>query len=148
MGPSTCGCDLVPMRGAYCPRCGQERWYWILLVIHVVLFAIALKMPPNLRDCFRDWSKRGKGTQAASATSPFFTSSRNLKPFRTSMSGGQAWWDQICEWIEECDIFVFALDENSLDSNACEIEWGYTDKLGKPILPVKISKNVSTTLIH
>ena len=68
--------------------------------------------------------------------------------FDQELSGGQAWWDQICEWIEECDIFVFALDENSLDSNACEIEWGYTDKLGKPILPVKISKNVSTTLIH
>ena len=39
------------------------------------------------------------------------------------LAGGQAWWDQILGVIRECDVFLFALAPESLDSSACKREY-------------------------
>jgi len=67
--------------------------------------------------------------------------------FDQELSGGQAWWDQILAKIRDCDVFVFILDPESLKSTACKREYGYAADLGKPILPVLVSKEVSTNLL-
>lgn len=63
------------------------------------------------------------------------------------LGGGQAWWAQILEKIRGCDVFVFVLDPASLNSTACAREWNYASALGKPILPVLVSDEVSTNLL-
>ena len=63
------------------------------------------------------------------------------------LSGGQAWWDQILAVIRECDVFVFALAPESLDSEACKREYKYASALNKPILPVLVADGVSANLL-
>ena len=63
------------------------------------------------------------------------------------LSGGQSWWDQILERVRRCDIFVFILDPASLESAACQREYEYASALGKPILPLLVSEDVSINLL-
>ncbi len=63
------------------------------------------------------------------------------------LSGGQAWWERILLQVRECDVFVFALSPESLDSTACKREYQYASELGKPILPVLVAEGVSTNLL-
>lgn len=63
------------------------------------------------------------------------------------LSGGQAWWDQILATIRDCDVFIFVLNSEALNSPACKREYGYAADLGKPILPVLVSGSVSTNLL-
>jgi hypothetical protein len=67
--------------------------------------------------------------------------------FDQELSGGQAWWDQILSMIRRCDLFVFVLDPAALNSIACKREYGYAADLRKPILPILVSKGVSTNLL-
>jgi hypothetical protein len=59
------------------------------------------------------------------------------------LSGGQRWWDEILSRIQKCEVFVFVLDRESLTSVACTSEYGYANALGKPILPIRVSPDVS-----
>ena len=51
--------------------------------------------------------------------------------FDQGLSGGKEWWDQILASVSDCDVFVFVLDSESLDSTACKREYGYAADLGK-----------------
>lgn len=69
---------------------------------------------------------------------------RNLESFGKSVwrddeiLGGEVWWAAILEQIRGCDVFVFALSPNSLESDPCQYEYEYARALGLPILPVEI----------
>jgi hypothetical protein len=67
--------------------------------------------------------------------------------FDQDLSGGQAWWNQILSRIRDCDVFVFLLDPNALESTACKREFGYAAALGKPILPILVADGISTSLL-
>jgi hypothetical protein len=67
--------------------------------------------------------------------------------FDQDLSGGQVWWDSICENIKHCGLFIFVLDNHSQNSNACESEWRYALALNAKILPIKIANNVSEKLL-
>ena len=59
-----------------------------------------------------------------------------------NLTGGQKWWDNIVSQIRDCDIFLFAVSADSIDSEACRSELSYAVALGKPALPVLIAENV------
>ncbi len=67
--------------------------------------------------------------------------------FDQELSGGQKWWTQILESICNCDLFVFVLSVDGLDSSACGLEYEYADALGKTILPVLVGEGVSPNLL-
>jgi TIR domain len=67
--------------------------------------------------------------------------------FDQEISGGRTWWDQILSKVRECDVFIFILDPQSLASAACKREYGYAADLGKSILPVLVSDQVSPDLL-
>ena len=67
--------------------------------------------------------------------------------FDEDLSGGQTWWNEILGRIRQCDVFVFILDPDSLNSAACKSEYNYAGDLGKPILPILVSDRVSTRLL-
>lgn len=67
--------------------------------------------------------------------------------FDQELSGGQSWWDKILETIRHCDIFVLALSPEALDSIACNREYDYAARLGKPILPVLVADGISSNLL-
>ena len=67
--------------------------------------------------------------------------------FDLGLTGGQAWWDQILMRVRDSAVFVFLLDQDSLESTACQREYIYADELGKPILPVLVADGVSTNLL-
>jgi len=67
--------------------------------------------------------------------------------FDHKLTGGQAWWDQILENIRQCDLFVFALTIEALDSYPCQLEYGYAHSLGKNILPILLTDGVSINLL-
>ena len=64
------------------------------------------------------------------------------------LAGGQIWWDQILQEIRNCDIFVLVMSKASVvDSVACKREYQYSAALQKPILPVLVADDVSTSLL-
>jgi TIR domain len=64
-----------------------------------------------------------------------------------TLTGGQKWWDNILANIRKCDIFIFALSPDSLDSEACNSELHYVAGLGKTILPVQVTDGVNLSLL-
>jgi hypothetical protein len=54
------------------------------------------------------------------------------------LAGGDAWWRAILEQIRGCDVFIFALSQNSIQSKPCQAELRYAQDLGLPILPVQV----------
>src|SRR3982750_4284380 len=64
-----------------------------------------------------------------------------------TLTGGQRWWDNILANIRDCDLFIFALSPESLDSEACKSELSYVSRLGKPILPVQVSEGININLL-
>jgi hypothetical protein len=67
--------------------------------------------------------------------------------FDQELSGGQVWWDKILATVRDCDVFIFILNPEALNSKACKREYEYADALGKPILPVVVSEEISTNLM-
>ncbi|MBB6392254.1 TIR domain-containing protein [Microbacterium thalassium] len=69
---------------------------------------------------------------------------RNLESFGKNVwrddeiLGGEVWWAAILEQIRECEVFIFALSPNSLESDPCQYEYDYARALGVPVLPVEI----------
>ena len=63
------------------------------------------------------------------------------------LTGGQAWWTQILEQIRECELFIFLLSPDSLESVACKRELSYATALGKPVLPVLVVDGVPLGLL-
>ena len=58
--------------------------------------------------------------------------------------GGHDWWASILDEIDACDLFVFGLSAEALDSQACKREVEYAHGLNKRILPVLITDDVDT----
>jgi hypothetical protein len=55
-----------------------------------------------------------------------------------ALHGGDSWWDTILQAIRQCDVFIFALSDESLKSKPCQAELGYAIALDLPILPVQV----------
>lgn len=55
------------------------------------------------------------------------------------LTGGQQWWNEILKNIRECDVFLFAMSPESLESEACSREYAFAYQLGKSILPVLVA---------
>jgi hypothetical protein len=66
--------------------------------------------------------------------------------FDQELSGGQVWWDRITQSIQQCDVFIFALTPESLDSYPCKLECNYAQVLKKRILPVLLAE-INTSLL-
>lgn len=66
--------------------------------------------------------------------------------FDKELTGGHEWWASILDNIRRCDLFVFALTQDALDSEACQQEYRYAASLHKRILPVKLAE-VNTNLL-
>ena len=58
--------------------------------------------------------------------------------FDDELGGGEVWWQQILESIRGCDVFLFALSDNALQSKPCLAELQYAQALNKPIVPIQI----------
>lgn len=58
--------------------------------------------------------------------------------FDEKLGGGDVWWQKILERIRDCDVFLIALTNNSLQSKPCLAELRYAQALQKPVLPVQI----------
>jgi hypothetical protein len=63
------------------------------------------------------------------------------------LTGGQRWWDRILDSIDECDTFVLAMSQASLESRASNSEYDYAKALGKPILPVLVRGDFGDSLM-
>lgn len=66
--------------------------------------------------------------------------------FDKDISGGQSWWDNILNQIRNCEVYVFAIAKDSIDSTACIRELKYAEALGKAPLPVLIKNDVSLAI--
>jgi hypothetical protein len=60
--------------------------------------------------------------------------------FDGELRGGDEWWAEILRRIRECQVFIFALSENSRASRACQAEVAYARQLGIPVVPVQIAE--------
>ena len=67
--------------------------------------------------------------------------------FDQQLAGGQVWWNEVLASIRDCDLFVFALAPDSLNSHACKLEYTYAFDLKKTILPVMVAHGVSANLL-
>lgn len=67
--------------------------------------------------------------------------------FDHKLTGGQEWWDQILEKIRQCDLFIFALTPEALNSYPCQLEYKYAYQLHKNILPVWVADDVPVNLL-
>src|SRR5688572_13031072 len=64
-----------------------------------------------------------------------------------TLTGGQRWWDNILSNIRDCDIFIFALSQESWESEACRSELAYVQRLSKAILPVLVADGINLNLL-
>lgn len=64
-----------------------------------------------------------------------------------TLTGGQRWWDNILSNIRECDVFIFVISTDSLESEACNSELAYSVQLNKNILPIVIDDGVNINLL-
>jgi hypothetical protein len=62
------------------------------------------------------------------------------------LGGGELWWRGILEQIRGCDVFIFALSQNSLDSKHCLTEYRYAKAVDKRLLPVQIGGAKSNSM--
>jgi hypothetical protein len=54
------------------------------------------------------------------------------------LHGGDTWWQTILKQIQDADVFIFALSNNSQRSKPCRAELEYARALSIPVLPVQI----------
>jgi hypothetical protein len=55
-----------------------------------------------------------------------------------ALHGGDSWWDVILAAIRGCEVFIFALSDESLSSKPCRAELAYARALGLPLMPVQV----------
>jgi len=67
--------------------------------------------------------------------------------FDQAVAGGHRWWESILAQVRGCDLFVFTLTPDSLESLACRQELDYAVRLHKTILPILLSENVPVGLL-
>ena len=67
--------------------------------------------------------------------------------FDHDLSGGQRWWDNILARIRACEIYVFAITQEALDSTACIRELKYAEALQKSPLPVIMNAGISMAMV-
>jgi len=92
---------------------------------------------------FVSYSSKSKD-QVASLTNDLRIAQHNVW-FDHQLTGGQSWWEQLLAEIRSCDVFLFALTPQALDSLPCRLEYTYAHQLGKPILPVLLEDGVPIT---
>lgn len=63
------------------------------------------------------------------------------------LTGGHVWWEKILLNVRECDLFLFVLSTEALQSTAARREYEYAAALGKSILPVLVSEGVSLNFL-
>lgn len=54
------------------------------------------------------------------------------------LRGGDAWWNEILRQIRECEVFIFALSDQSMHSKPCQAELDYARRLGVPMIPLQV----------
>lgn len=59
--------------------------------------------------------------------------------FDENLYGGEDWWREIQNQIARCDIFLYLLSEESARSVYCQREHAEAVRLGKEVLPVRIT---------
>src|SRR5438034_1016505 len=52
------------------------------------------------------------------------------------ISGGDDWWQRILQEISSCNLFIYLISNDSLESEYCQAELREALRLQKPILPV------------
>jgi hypothetical protein len=57
-----------------------------------------------------------------------------------ALRGGEAWWREILGQIRDCELFIMALSQHSLESQLCRAQLAYAQALDKPILPLQIGR--------
>ena len=67
--------------------------------------------------------------------------------FDHDLSGGQSWWDNILSEIRTCEVYVFAISHEALDSTACIRELKYAEQLQKSALPILMDTGVSMAMV-
>ena len=67
--------------------------------------------------------------------------------FDNELTGGQSWWDNILSNIRDCNIYIFALTREALDSTACKRELEYAKLLQKSALPVLLETDISMAIV-
>jgi|GEM_PF-2959655 len=54
------------------------------------------------------------------------------------LSGGEEWWEEILRQIRDCELFIFAMSDASLNSLPCGRELKYASDLKKRIIPLAV----------
>ncbi len=54
------------------------------------------------------------------------------------IGGGERWWHLILDQIRGCEVFIFALSQNAMQSKPCQAELQYARDLGLPLLPIQV----------
>lgn len=63
------------------------------------------------------------------------------------LPGGDSWWSTVLRRIAWSEVFVYAISEASLDSEACRAQHRYATSLGVPALPVVVADGVADALV-
>lgn len=62
-----------------------------------------------------------------------------------ALSGGDIWWDEILRAINRCDIFLFLLSNDAVNSPYCRAEYQEAIRLHKRIITAQVSPGTALT---
>jgi len=54
----------------------------------------------------------------------------------TEIKAGDIWKDRLLEWIKQCEIFVFLITPEAIESEMCKWEYSKAIELGKKMFPI------------
>lgn len=58
--------------------------------------------------------------------------------FDKKLTGGKDWWKEILTQINQCDIFIYLLTRESIESEYCTAEFSEALRLKKTIIPIQV----------
>jgi len=68
---------------------------------------------------------------------------RNTVWYDKELRGGQDWWETILNQIAHCNVFIYLLSQDSVNSSYCQAECREAERLRKRILPIVVRGGVS-----
>lgn len=60
--------------------------------------------------------------------------------FDEDIHGGANWWQMIISEIKNCELFIYLISNESLESQYCQAELREALRLHKPILPIIVRR--------
>lgn len=96
----------------------------------------------HMNPIFISYARKDGREIAANLREDLFYRGFNIWQDVVAMEGGDSWWQQIKDAIENCHIMILVLTNGALESTVVHDEWTYARTVGTHIMPVTMDQDI------